>query len=154
MQEEWKIYRVTKCSNQHFSAGVWEVSNLGNVRHNGVIIDLSKYEHQRYIGISGFLIHRAVAELFIPNPENKPQVDHINTNKHDNRAINLRWVTPKENANNVLTKQHISDKSKGQNNYWYGKHRIGTMTGKHQSEEMKRKQSEYKRNWWAQKREQ
>lgn len=58
-------------------------------------------------GAKHFLIHRLVAEAFIPNPEGKPFVDHINTNPLDNRAVNLRWVTAKENSNNHLTKSHL-----------------------------------------------
>lgn len=46
---------------------------------------------------SHFLIHQLVALTFIPNPENKPYVDHINGVRWDNRAENLRWVTQSEN---------------------------------------------------------
>jgi len=45
-------------------------------------------------------IHRLVAEYYIPNPENKRCVDHINRNRQDNRIENLRWVTDSENCLN------------------------------------------------------
>lgn len=54
-------------------------------------------------------IARLVAMAFIPNPDNKPQVDHISTNILDNRVCNLRWVTAYENAHNIITEKRVQE---------------------------------------------
>lgn len=56
------------------------------------------------------LWHRVVATCWIPNPENKKEVDHIDGNKLNNAVSNLRWVTPKENSKHTFLlglKNHI-----------------------------------------------
>jgi hypothetical protein len=53
-----------------------------------------------YDGLKGFLIHRLVAQAFIPNPENKPEIDHIDRNPANNDVSNLRWVNDYEQAVN------------------------------------------------------
>lgn len=127
--EVFKIYKEFK--NNRWGHRVYEVSNLGRVRLNGEIVEPTI--SGGYYVIGSINIHRAVAELFVPNPDNKSEIDHINTDRYDNRACNLRWVTHKENCNNPLTKQHLSEAQKGKPSYFKGK----TL-----SEEHKRKISE------------
>lgn len=116
MKEEiWKEFISAKLKNGNLK--VFEVSNLGRVRNKntGRIIHpiVSKYGYEVVIFraihskvVKNILVHRAVAQAFIPNPENKPYIDHINRNKLDNRVENLRWVTQKENMANPLTVAH------------------------------------------------
>lgn len=56
-----------------------------------------------------FYIHRLVAMTFIPNPENKPCVDHIDCNVDNNNVTNLKWVTQRENVHNPLTRIHAKE---------------------------------------------
>lgn len=60
-----------------------------------------------------YKVHRLVALAFIPNPYNKPKVDHINTKPSDNRLINLRWVTNSENGRNSKISKNNKQNVKG-----------------------------------------
>ena len=66
-------------------------------------------------------IHRLVGFQFVPNPENKPTIDHIDRNKQNNLLENLRWATRKEQANNrssnVTPEQRILNKKKRTRNW-------------------------------------
>lgn len=129
MIEEFKYYSGKKV--------IYEVSNLGRVKRNGKIIE-PKITNTGYKACK-FLIHRAVAELFILNPEDKPCVDHIDCNKLNNIVENLRWVTYSENMMNPITRKHNSEKQtwqKGENNPMY-RYKWTDEQKKHQSEKMK-----------------
>jgi hypothetical protein len=99
----------------------YSVSNTGRVKNNktgrilkqsnarkgylsvGLVPDGVRNEH------TTFVVHRLVAEAFVPNPEGKPYVDHINRETMDNRPENLRWATGHENAvNNGISRNNTS----------------------------------------------
>lgn len=88
--------------------GLYKVSNIGNLYSNYVKrnlqLSLDGYGYTQVIlrkNSSGkrHLLHRLVAQAFIQKPENKPQVNHIDEDKTNNRVDNLEWVTAKENIN-------------------------------------------------------
>lgn len=97
MSELWKT--IPNFSN-------YEVSTLGNIRNKITLNELSKNSLRGgYIRLNikndngnprTMTIHRLVALTFIPNPENKYTVNHINHNKLDNRVENLEWATTTE----------------------------------------------------------
>jgi len=101
-------------------------------------------------------VHRLVANAFIPNPENKPEIDHINSIRDDNRLENLRWVTRSENNKNPIwierqraaavgrvilpeTRIKISQKCKG--------HRVNMEAIQKMAESRMRAVEAYDANW-------
>ncbi len=106
MKEKWKPVKGFD--------GVYKISNKGRLKSfkqnkNGYILSV-KNKKDNYLSyilkyknkVRSTRIHRLVAEAFIPNPENKPQINHIDSNKHNNCVKNLEWVTPKENVRHAI----------------------------------------------------
>ena len=90
--------------------GFYQVSNLGNIRskYSGKwkLMKATKNNHSRMVvGLykNGkaklFLVHRLVAQSFIPNPNRLPEINHKDENPLNNCVENLEWCTPKYNVN-------------------------------------------------------
>ena len=118
--------------------GAYEVSNFGNVRSvdrdivysNGRVVSykgntkkqtVDKYGYA-YVGLYSNqkhkqgMTHRLVAKAFIPNIDNKPQVNHIDGNKLNNHVDNLEWATSQENMEHAV-KIGLIDKVAGEGHY-------------------------------------
>lgn len=116
--------------------GLYQVSNLGRVKslnynHTGnVKVISSRVCNSGYLRVQlhkdgvrkKLLIHRLVAEAFIPNPLNLPEVNHKDEDKTDNRVENLEFCDRTYNINYGDRNTKSSNSQMGSKNHTYGKH--------------------------------
>lgn len=119
MEELWKP--ITCLQYQSLMTTKYEASNLGHIRNARTRRLVQPHKHNtgyetfnyRYKDAEGktrfstMLWHRVIARTWIDNPNDKPQVDHIDRNIHNNAVENLRWVSAKENSENTSPKSKI-----------------------------------------------